>query len=160
MALQWNDGCDALVDFVEEHGGSMGGESRDHLFNIVQHILDGQAVLDAPQEPSDQTLSEKFAGRVQNLDELEAAWGIIANAYHGDWDSLAPKDWREAAERWRDRYHEILSGAAPLVEPCPIPHRNPKGDMESVQGDDGLSIGWFDVRFCFHCGASLGDANG
>jgi len=40
--LKWTDGCDALVDFVEEHGGSMGGETRDHLFNIVQHILDGQ----------------------------------------------------------------------------------------------------------------------
>ena len=40
--LKWTEGCDALVDFVEEHGGSMGGETRDHLFNIVQNIIDGQ----------------------------------------------------------------------------------------------------------------------
>jgi hypothetical protein len=42
--MKWNDGCDALVDFVEEHGGSMGGETRAHLFNIVQNIIDGQVV--------------------------------------------------------------------------------------------------------------------
>jgi hypothetical protein len=40
--LKWTEGCDALVDFVEEHGGSMGGETRGHLFNIVQNIIDGQ----------------------------------------------------------------------------------------------------------------------
>ena len=37
----------------------------------------------------------------------EAAWGIIANAWEGDW-SKAPAEWREAAERWRDAYHETL----------------------------------------------------
>ena len=29
----------------------------------------------------------------------ELAWGLIANAYGGDW-GLAPTVWREAAERW------------------------------------------------------------
>ena len=29
------------------------------------------------------------------------AWGLIANAWGGDW-SQAPTAWREAAERWRD----------------------------------------------------------
>ena len=42
--MKWTDGYDALVDFVEEHGGSMGGETRDYLFNIVQNIIDGQVV--------------------------------------------------------------------------------------------------------------------
>jgi hypothetical protein len=41
------------------------------------------------------------------LDHLEAAWGVIANANHGDW-SLLGAEWREAAETWRDRYHELL----------------------------------------------------
>jgi len=34
---------------------------------------------------------------------LELAWGLIANAYYGDWNK-APKNWREAAENWRDKY--------------------------------------------------------
>lgn len=38
---------------------------------------------------------------------LEAAWGIIANAWHGDWQQASP-EWREAAENWRDAYHHVL----------------------------------------------------
>ena len=37
----------------------------------------------------------------------EAAWGLIANAWEGDWDN-APDMWREAAERWRKAYHDWL----------------------------------------------------
>jgi hypothetical protein len=48
--MKWTDSCDTLVDFVEEHGGSMGGETRDHLFNIVQNILDGQPVEPVPAD--------------------------------------------------------------------------------------------------------------
>ncbi len=33
----------------------------------------------------------------------ELAWGLIANAYGGDWDQ-ASLDWKMAAERWRDSY--------------------------------------------------------
>lgn len=40
-------------------------------------------------------------------DELEAAWGIIANAGGGDWQKESP-EWREAAAKWRDRYHALL----------------------------------------------------
>lgn len=39
---------------------------------------------------------------------IEAAWGIIANAWGGDW-TQAPADWREAAERWRDRNIVFIS---------------------------------------------------
>jgi hypothetical protein len=35
--------------------------------------------------------------------ENAIAWGIIANAYDGNW-SKAPVEWRQAAERWRDEY--------------------------------------------------------
>lgn len=42
-------------------------------------------------------------------DLLEAAWGLIANAYGGDWDLASPASgWKEAAERWRDQYHKTL----------------------------------------------------
>lgn len=55
------------------------------------------------------------------MDLLEAAWGIIANAGAGDWDSQ-PQAWREAAERWRDRYHAAVRafcGQLPAEEPDP-----------------------------------------
>lgn len=42
------------------------------------------------------------------LDMTESAWGIIANAYGGEWDKAQNKDWHPAAIRWRDSYHEIL----------------------------------------------------
>jgi hypothetical protein len=35
--------------------------------------------------------------------QLDAAWGIIANAGGGDWKTQT-QEWREAAERWRDCY--------------------------------------------------------
>lgn len=40
---------------------------------------------------------------------IESAWGLIANAWNGNWaDSDSP--WVEAAERWRDEYHKRLAG--------------------------------------------------
>lgn len=54
---------------------------------------------------------------LNGLDELEAAWVIIANAYGGNWAS-APDDWRAAAERWRDEvWHPALD--ASRVSPDP-----------------------------------------
>lgn len=41
-------------------------------------------------------------------DLTESAWGLIANSYGGNWD-LASDEWRRAAERWRDAYHETLT---------------------------------------------------
>ena len=49
-------------------------------------------------------------------DLFESAWGLIANAYEGDWLS-APDEWREAAERWRDKFHEVVAPQwAPVVD--------------------------------------------
>ena len=39
---------------------------------------------------------------------IELAWGVIANAYDGDWTKASEK-WRGAAERWRERWHEWRS---------------------------------------------------
>jgi hypothetical protein len=44
-------------------------------------------------------------------DELEAAWGIIANAGGGDWTTQSA-EWRDAATRWRDRVMPGLSARA------------------------------------------------
>jgi hypothetical protein len=40
----------------------------------------------------------------ESMDQcIDIAWGVIANAYGGNWDE-ASEDWRNAAERWRDTY--------------------------------------------------------
>lgn len=44
-----------------------------------------------------------------NTDLLEAAWGIIANASGSNWD-LESKEWKQAAERWRDNYFANVEG--------------------------------------------------
>lgn len=49
-------------------------------------------------------------------DLLEAAWGIIANADRG-WND---PEWKEAAERWRDDYHERLDAKLPSI-PWKVP---------------------------------------
>ena len=46
-------------------------------------------------------------------DLLEAAWGIIANAGGGNWETQT-KEWQKAAARWRDRYHTTLTTEGPL----------------------------------------------
>jgi hypothetical protein len=48
------------------------------------------------------------------LDHLEAAWGVIANAPGGAWHAEDTAGWRGVAEKWRDRWHEILR--SPIME--------------------------------------------
>jgi len=57
----------------------------------------------------------------QLLNELESAWGIIANAGGGDWKK-EPKDWQTVAAKWRERYHKINSAQ----EPCDVKKLNAK----------------------------------
>lgn len=48
---------------------------------------------------------------------LEAAWGLIANAHHGDWD-LESDEWQKAARDWRDAYHaQIKPGDLEAEQP-------------------------------------------
>lgn len=45
-------------------------------------------------------------GEIETRDRLlELAWGVIANAHN--WDGAGNKDWKPAAERWRDRYFAL-----------------------------------------------------
>lgn len=47
--------------------------------------------------------------RIEKLERSEeAAWGLIANAYGGNWELGKASGWKAAAERWRDAYHTIL----------------------------------------------------
>ncbi len=42
--------------------------------------------------------------KIEKLEEaVELAWGLIANANNGDWESANP-GWKKAAEKWRDKY--------------------------------------------------------
>jgi hypothetical protein len=44
---------------------------------------------------------------------LEMAWGIIANAYGGNWDLSSPASgWKKSAERWRN---EVWSPIAKTI---------------------------------------------
>ena len=70
----------------------------------------------------DPVLAEGIAREVIQplLHSIEVAWGIIASANHGDWVG-ADKEWREAAERWRDNHwHRILSGRVPQLPRQPV----------------------------------------
>lgn len=45
---------------------------------------------------------------MEDLEALEIAWGIIANAGNGDW-AKETKEWQEAAAKWRDNVMPKLS---------------------------------------------------
>jgi hypothetical protein len=47
---------------------------------------------------------------VEHTDLGSLAWGLIANAYDGDWNRAEKTNpgWKEAAEEWRDRYHAMI----------------------------------------------------
>lgn len=61
---------------------------------------------------------------------IVAAWGIIANAYGGDW-SQATEMWREAAERWRDGAYLTPSDAS-LRDGSKTLRRRPRTDRVTL----------------------------
>lgn len=60
---------------------------------------------------------------------LYEAWCVIANAADWRMDGAQHEQWREAAERWRDQWHE----ASFDVAPDGLPHE-PEFDIDN---DDG-----------------------
>lgn len=56
-----------LVDFVEEHGGSLSGESRDRLWHIV---TDENVKTAEPEFMPDDEFVELFVGVKAQLDRL------------------------------------------------------------------------------------------
>jgi hypothetical protein len=88
------------------HGLALMGAEDDGTEAAANHAAQTlRAVLRSP-EPA-----------AEPVEALEIAWGIIANAYGGNWD-LATEEWREAAIRWRDEHwHPRLPAADPSIEP-------------------------------------------
>lgn len=76
------------------------GQEADFIFSGWGATLD----------EAERAVLENREPRWPSRSMLEAAWGIIANAWGGNW-ALASDEWREAAARWRDEYHDVLDGA-------------------------------------------------
>ena len=94
----------------------MGGEQTKRLNHICKGTTDMGVALIAGEilELSRRldALERKPEPDIDMFTALEAAWGLIANAYDGDW-TKAPQRWREAAERWRDEQWHKAIGATP-----------------------------------------------
>jgi hypothetical protein len=63
--------------------------------------------LDSPPSELCQHLDYLEAKVIQLADSEEAAWVLIANANEGYWERAKP-EWKAAAEKWRDKYHDTL----------------------------------------------------
>lgn len=73
---------------------------------VLEHRID----LHGERLSAIEHLSESRERRAALRDELlDEAWNLIANVADGDWGRAdVSSEWKEAAERWRDRYHESL----------------------------------------------------
>ena len=86
-------------------------------FGITGEVLAWERELDEAVKEIERGYSEGE----RRLDALELAWGVIANAYGGDWSRATP-DWVEAATRWRDLHwhpmlHDATQGQSDEAEP-------------------------------------------
>lgn len=55
---------------------------------------------------------------VANQEAVNLAWGLIANAYGGDWSAAHP-GWADAAADWRDKYALTFDGPDTPDTPAP-----------------------------------------
>ena len=61
----------------------------------------------------------QYLADAELLDLLDSAWGVIANAYGGEWDTAHP-NWVKAAYLWRDSYTRILKKSSLEIQEEPI----------------------------------------
>lgn len=109
----------ALLDALEKISAIRDGIVGMQGFHFSNHAYPLVAALDAVGFPgAGYEIARKNLGTL--LDLAESAWGVIANASGGNWD-LQADDWKLAAARWRDRYHELIG-----VEPATS--SQPKGE--------------------------------
>lgn len=80
--------------------------------------------------------------RQRLLDMLERAWGIIANG--GGWSDDAVTEWAAAARKWRDDWHALLPGAAPM------PYGEPPKFCAECYGD-GWKLFYRGLERCGKC---------
>ncbi len=100
----------------------------DHLHKLDHSLADQwQAKVEALEK-------ERAAS---SLDAMEEAWGLIANAWRGNWDE-APQDWQDAAARWRDtRWHVAIRALLPApqvdTKPSTLNHAAPQVEKREVR---------------------------
>lgn len=113
-----------MSDNTSGSGGSGGsgfvGFSVDHpvipdeLRADVARLLDRATIADAYIDALKERLDTLEAENKALRDCIETAWGIIANAGGGNWNTQTP-EWREAAESWRDKqFHPIMKDVSAL----------------------------------------------
>jgi hypothetical protein len=141
LRVEVEDGRVSLFASREDHkrGGwhgraevSVSGVAADRTEDLADLLLcetNASGQMDVARhllpEPGPEVVGELIAELRKAQDHLEIAWGVIANAgvSLGDWSSMTP-EWREAAEKWRDRWHEMLSANAAgqgAAKPYPAP---------------------------------------
>lgn len=98
----------AVIDWYA--GPYPSGEERTEE-EAIERIR--EIVAATPSETSEEPPADGDEPGPGNL--LEEAFGIIANAYGGDW-TTASDEWRAAAERWRDRWHARTPRAETLED--------------------------------------------
>ncbi len=78
-----------------------------------RHISHGDGIvcgtLETPETEVEQAMGRIKAQIEQLQHSEETAWGLIANAWDGDWNLAGEASgWKKAAEKWRDEYHKRL----------------------------------------------------
>lgn len=105
--------------FLRIHDVAMGREARAYMSIPADPRRDADLIVSAAIEELERLRAERdravaeavAAERARLLDLAMDAWGVIANAGGGDWDRETP-GWRDAAERWRDRFHVEIGARA------------------------------------------------
>lgn len=82
-------------------------KSRERLDDVKQSDPADDALRAAHAALSPPELTSTWP--LSNM--LESAWGIIANAGHGNWETQSP-EWQLAAVRWRESYHQLVTSGA------------------------------------------------
>ena len=80
-------------------------------FPTIDVLLPGQTASIDMEDPAAEWQIEDADTPAETPEQvlIELAWGLIANAYGGNWDN-ASDDWRGAAERWRNQWLAWLPG--------------------------------------------------
>lgn len=139
-----------------DHGGAPGPSPEfltADLDDVIAALSDYRASLPAAARAAatpDPPTSDEFT---------EAAWGLIANAYGGNW-SEAPDEWHGAAARWRDEYVAGAVAAPPAASPderlrsalAAADRPQPPADERLREALDNLLAAVTDVERCGEAG--------
>lgn len=104
--LQIKHGLDLSNSADEEKWGDwqIHEETKSHINTLLAKRE--REVFECGLSPGEHT-KECTGDCDNNLDLLEEAWGIIANAGGGNWDKET-SEWQEASKRFREKYFKVL----------------------------------------------------